>query len=262
MKRTLSIKFMWPELSLGDRVRMAAKHGFDGVELWDWRGEDVEGCAQACRETGIELTAFFGHSRGGLADPDQIDEVEAALAESIAVARRVGALQLFMFSDELSADGEMRRKPPSLIRARRMRSVVEGLRRCARLLNGTAIHLVVEAVNTYSVPGYFLSHTEDAIDVVRQVGHAHVGLVIDTFHHQMADGRLLDHVIEGLPYLSALHISDVPDRRPPGMGEIDFKGIRRVLDEHGYDGQITFEVIPVNGDSEGAVAAIKKALPF
>lgn len=253
---------MWPELSLADRVRRAARHGFDGVELWDWRGEDIDGCAQACRETGIELTAFFGHSRGGLADPDQLDELESSLSESIAVASRVGARQLFMFSDELTAEGEMRRQPPPLIAPRRIRSMVAGLRRCAQKVEGTNIELVLEAVNTHSVPGYFLSHTAHAIEVVRQVDHPHVRLVIDTFHHQMTEGDMVDHVVEGLPYLTSLHVSDVPDRRPPGTGNIDFSAVKRALDAHGYDGLLTFEVIPLGGDSEGAVTSIKKVFPF
>jgi hydroxypyruvate isomerase len=262
VKHTLSIKFMWPELPLAERVRAAARDGFDGVELWDWRGEDIDGCSVACRETGTELTAFFGHSRGGLADPDQIAELEAALAESIDVAQRVDARQLFIFSDELSPDGEIRRQPPPLIRARRMRAMVDGLRRCARLVEGTRIELVVEAINTFSVPGYFLSDTGDAIMLVREVDHPNVRLVIDCFHHQMSEGRLVDHLVEGLPYLAAIHISDVPDRRPPGMGEINFQAVRQALAEHNFDGQLTFEIVPVNGDSEGAVAAIKAAFPF
>jgi hydroxypyruvate isomerase len=262
MKRTLSVKFMWPELSLADRVRAAARHGFDGVELWDWRGIDLDECLDAIRDTSTELTAFFGHSRGGLADPGQLDELERALSESIEVAIRVGARQLFMFSDELSPEGVITSRPPPLIKARRTRAMVDGLRRCARLVAGTQITLVVEAVNPYSVPGYFLSDTGDAIDLIREVDHPSVRLVIDCFHHQMSGGRLVEHIAEGLPYLAALHIADVPDRRPPGLGEIDFVTVRRALELHGYDGQLTFEVMPVEGDSEAAVAAIKAAFPF
>jgi hydroxypyruvate isomerase len=262
VKHTLSVKFMWPEVSTADRIRAAARHGFDGVELWDWRGEDLDACVEAIRETGIELTAFFGHSRGGLADPGQIDVLEGALSESIVVAQRVGADQLFMFSDELSPDGDMTSKPPPLIKARRTRAMVEGLRRCAGLVKGTGVTLVVEAINQISVPGYFLSDTGDAIDLIREVNDPGVRLVIDCFHHQMSGGPLVEHIVEGLPYLAALHISDVPDRRPPGLGEIEFGAVRRALDEHGYDRQLTFEVRPVDGDSDGAVAAIKAAFPF
>lgn len=261
-KHTLSIKFLWPQLSLADRARLAARHGFDGVELWDWRGEDVDGCGSTCHEVGIELTAFFGHSYGGLADPTQLDELQAALAESIAVAERVGARQLFMFSDELSPDGEIRRMPPSLIHARRERAMVEGLRSCARLVEGKRVELVVEAINSASVPGYFLTDPALAISLVREVNHPQVRLVFDCFHHQMTSGRLLENLVEALPYTTSVHVADVPDRRPPGTGEIDFAAVRTALEEHRFAGHVCFEVKPTAGDSEAAIEAIKTIFPF
>lgn len=261
-KHTLSIKFVWPQASLADRARLAAGHGFDGVELWDWRGEDVDSCAVACHEAMIELTAFFGHSYGGLADPTQLDELQAALAESIAVAERVGARQLYMFSDELSPDGEIRRKPPSLIPARRERAMVEGLRSCARLVEGKRLELVVEAITSASVPGYFLTDSARAISLVREVNHPQVRLVFDCFHHQMTSGRLLEHLVEALPYTTAIHVADVPDRRPPGTGEIDYVAVRKTLERHHFDGHLCFEVQPAADDSEAAIAAIKAIFPF
>jgi hypothetical protein len=35
-----------------------------------------------------------------------------------------------------------------------------------------------------------------------------------------------------------------------------------VLEQQGYDRQLTFEVVPVDGESEAAVAGIKEVFPF
>ena len=140
--------------------------------------------------------------------------------------------------------------------------MLDGLRRCAALADGLDIELVVEAVNDYSVPGYFLNRTKDAIDLVRLVDHPKVRLVIDTFHHQMASGRLADHIVEGLPQLASLHVSDLPDRCPPGWGEINFAAVKQTLRDHGYDGQLTFEIKPVGGDSDAAIQAVNAAFPL
>ncbi len=75
MKHSVSITFMWADEPLPERVRRAAAHGFDRVELWDWRGEPIDEVAEACRETGVELAGFFGHSYGALCDPEQHDRV-------------------------------------------------------------------------------------------------------------------------------------------------------------------------------------------
>jgi hydroxypyruvate isomerase len=61
--------------------------------------------------------------------------------------------------------------------------------------------------------------------------------------------------------VSAVHVADVPGRGAPGTGEINFHSIRRVLDEHGFDRQITFEVVPT-GDPDEAIAACKAVFPF
>jgi hydroxypyruvate isomerase len=64
-----------------------------------------------------------------------------------------------------------------------------------------------------------------------------------------------------LPSIASVHIADVPGRGAPGSGEINFHSLRRVLEERGYDRQLTFEVVP-DGDSDAAVAACKAVFPF
>lgn len=261
MRYSVSLRFMWADLPLPERVRRAAAHGFDAVELWDWRGEDVDGCAAACRETGVELAGFFGHSYGGLLDPAQRDEVLSALAESVAVAERVGARQLHMFSDDIG-EGSVIRTPPPLPWAEKLRSCVEGLRAAVQLIDGRPMELMVEAINDVVVPGYFLRDAGLSLALVRAVDHPQVAISYDCFHQQMAGGRLIDTLVPALPWTTAVHVADVPGRGPPGTGEINFHGIKRVLDQHGFDRQITFETVPADGDSDAAVAAMKAVWPF
>jgi hydroxypyruvate isomerase len=261
MKHSISIKFMWGDLPLRERAARAAAHGFDAVELWDWRGEDIDGLAEVCRGAGIEIAGFFGHSHGGLRDPSQRDEVLSSLAETIDVAKRVGATQLHMFSDDIGPNSDIR-KPPSLTWEAQWRSCVEGLKECVKLVEGTGMELVVESINTVFVPGYFLETAGQALALCRAVDHNQVVMFFDCYHQQLVAGRLIDNLIEALPYTTAVHIADVPGRHQPGTGEINFHGIKQVLDERGFDRQLTFEVDPLSGDSEAAVAAIKEVWPF
>lgn len=261
MKHSVSIKFMWGDLPLRERAVRAAAHGFDAVELWDWRGEDIDGLAEACRGQGIEIAGFFGHSHGGLRDPSQRDEVLSSLAETIDVAKRVGATQLHMFSDDIGPNSDIR-KPPSLTWEAQWRSCVEGLQECVKLVEGTGMELVVESINTVFVPGYFLETAGQALALCRAVDHEQVVMFFDCYHQQLVAGRLIDNLVEALPFTTAVHIADVPGRHQPGTGEINFRGIKRVLDERGFDRQLTFEVVPLNGDSDAAVAAIKEVWSF
>jgi hydroxypyruvate isomerase len=259
VRYSVSIRFMWSDLPLSERARRAAEHGFTDVELWDWRGEDMDALADACRESGIAIAGFFGHSRAGLIDPAQREELLALLAESVEVAERVGARQLHMFSDDREPGGFA--KHPPLTEAAMRRSCVEGLRACVQLVEGKPMELVLEAINGVFVPGYFLRDTGAALELCREIDHPQVTMFFDCFHQQLSGGRLIDSLVESLPWVASVHVADVPGRHEPGTGEINFRSIKRVLEEHGYDRQLTFEVTP-SGDSEAAVAAIKEIFAF
>jgi hydroxypyruvate isomerase len=257
MKRSVSIKFMWADLPWAERVRRAAAAGFDRVELWDWREpDDIDELAAVAQESGIEIAGFFGHHQGGLANPDDLELVLASLAEAVAVAERVGAEQLHVFSDGMRRPEGHVTKPPPITRDERQEAAIEGLRQCVKLIEGKPMELCVESINTVFVPGYFLADSDMAVALCREVGHPQVTMFFDCFHQQLVGGRLTDHLLHALPWTSSVHIADVPGRHQPGAGEINFRHIRRVLETAGYDRQLTFEVIPRDGDSEAAVAAI------
>ena len=260
MRHSVSIKFMWADLPLPERARQAAAHGFDLVELWDWRGEDIDGLAAGCREAGIGIAGFFGHSHASLIDPAQRTTLLELLAETVEVAKRVGARQLHMFSDDRRADGFA--KHPPLTDAAMRRSCIDGLRECVQLVEGTPMELVVEAINGVFVPGYFIADTGAALELCREIDHPQVTMFFDCYHQQLSGGRLIDNLVDALPWVTSVHVADVPGRHQPGTGEINFRSIKRVLDEHGYDRQLTFEVVPLNGDDDAAVAAIKEIFPF
>jgi hydroxypyruvate isomerase len=263
MKRSVSIKFMWADLPWPERIRRAAAAGFDRVELWDWREpDDIDELSAVAQESGIEIAGFFGHHQGGLANPDELDLVLESLRETVAVAERVGADQLHVFSDGMRRPEGHVTKPPPLTHDQRQEAAANALRECLKLIEGKPMELCVESINTVHVPGYYLADSEMSVALCREVGHPQVTMFFDCFHQQLVGGRLTDHLLHALPWTSSVHLADVPGRHQPGAGEINFHHIRRVLGTAGYDRQLTFEVIPLDGDSDAAVAAIKEVFPF
>ncbi len=261
MKYSLSLQFVWTDLPFPERARRAAAHGFDRVDLWDWRGTDIDELARVCRSEGIEIAGFFGHREGSLIDPSQHDLVLDRLRQSVEVAERVGARQLHMFTNEIG-EGSAIRKPPPLTWQAQWQACIEGLWAGLELLQGRPMELVLEAINDVFVPGYFLRDVGHALALCRALDHPQVRMSFDCYHQQLVGGRLIDNLRECLPYSSRVDIADVPGRGPPGTGEINFHSIRRVLEVEGYDGQVTFEVVPAGGDSEKAMADIKTVFPF
>jgi len=257
VKHSVSIQFMWADLPFPDRARCAAEHGFDRVDLWDWRGFDIDELAETCKDVGIEIAGFFGNREGSLIDPSQRKLAVGRTAAALEVAKRVGAGQLHMFTDEIGPGGVVR-KPPPLTWEAKWRSCQDGVEACLEVVDGEPVTLVLEAINDVYVPGYFFNDVGQVLAMCRAIDHPQVRMSFDCFHQQLSGGRLIDNLREALPYCARVDIADVPGRGQPGSGEINFHSIRRVLDEEGFDGQITYEVVPVDGDSERAVADIKR----
>lgn len=261
MKFSVSLQFMWTELPFAERVRRAASHGFDRVDLWDWRDVDIDLLSETCRTEGVALGSFFGHRQSGLADPSQRDRMLEELSASVEVARRVGASQLHTFSDGIGPGGVIR-KPPPLPREARYQSCVEGLEEAVGLVEGTGITLVVEAINNIYVPGYFWDEVGITVALCRAVDHPRVRLAFDCYHQQLSGGRLTDHLREALPWMARFDVADVPGRGQPGTGEINFAHLRRVLESEGYEGLVSFEVDPVAGESDVAAGACRELFGF
>lgn len=261
MRYGVSLQFMWTELSFPDRVRKAASWGFDQVDLWDYRDVGIDELGETCRLEGVALGGFFGHRRGGLADPSQRGRVLEELAASVEVAERVGATQLHTFSDGIGPGGIIV-KPPPLTREARYQSCVDGLREAVKLVEGTGITLAVEAVNNVYVPGYFWDEVGITLAICRAVSHPQVRLAFDCYHQQLSGGRLTDNLLAALPWMCRFDVADVPGRGQPGTGEINYPYLRRVLRSQGYDGLVSFELDPHGGDSDRAAQACREIFGF
>ncbi len=261
MRYSVNLQFMWTELSFPDRVRKAASFGFDQVDLWDWRDVDIDAVGDACRAEGVALGGFFGHRQGGLAHPDQHQQVLLELAASVETAQRVGATQLHTFSDGIGPGGVIA-KPPPLTWEARYTACIEGLGKAVALVEGTGIVLAVEAINNVYVPGYFWDEVGITVAICRAVDHPGVRLAFDCYHQQLSGGRLTDNLLAALPWMGRFDVADVPGRTQPGTGEINYPYLRQVLESQGYDGLISFELDPKGGDSDRAALACREVFGF
>ena len=53
-------------------------------------------------------------------------------------------------------------------------------------------------------------------------------------------------------------IADVPGRKEPGTGEINYRGVARALNDMGHRGSICMEAF-ASGDAEAALASFRAA---
>lgn len=94
---------------------------------------------------------------------------------------------------------------------------------------------VLEPINQYSVPGYFLSDFSYAIDTIKTVGSQNIKLMVDLFHLQMICGNIVNNLKEFSPFIGHVQIAQAPNRNEPDTcGELNLKFVLDELEKIGY----------------------------
>ena len=120
--------------------------------------------------------------------------------------------------------------------------------RRARSSRAAGIKLLIEPINTYDIPGFYLNRTQQALDILRDVGSDNLYIQYDIYHMQRMEGELANTIKANLPKIAHLQLADNPGRNEPGTGEINYRFLFGFLDAIGYDGWIGCEYKPKGND--------------
>ena len=92
---------------------------------------------------------------------------------------------------------------------------VSNLRDAAAELQRAGLKAVIEPINTYDIPGYYLNRTAQALTVMDEVGAANLFLQYDIYHAQRMEGELAATMEKHLARISHIQLADNPGRRHP-----------------------------------------------
>ncbi len=121
-------------------------------------------------------------------------------------------------------------------------NVIESLRMCSELVEGSGMKLVIEPLNGLrDHPGLFLTTIPQAYMICKAVEHTHCRIVNDLYHQQITEGNLIPNMDMAWEYIAAFHVGDHPGRQEPGTGEINYRNIFKHMYDKGYDGVICAE---------------------
>jgi hydroxypyruvate isomerase len=250
-----NISWLFPELPFAQRPAEVAKLGFTGIEFGFPSHTDMDALRSAREELGLQIVLFNQDvpvwersNRGYLSDPRRINEFKHKLDEALQLAERLQVLKIMLpagvdlpqFSEEQQRD-----------------CVVQNLLYAAPLAAQAAALLTIEMLNPIDNPGYFLTSSRQAIDIVQQVNRSNIRFQFDTYHIQLMEGHLAETLTENMPWIGHIQFADCPGRHEPGTGEIPFQKLPETIRAAGYDGYIGLEYIP---QALGA-GALQWALP-
>ncbi len=223
-----------------DRFAAASAAGFNAVEFLFPYDHPAQQVADTAKAAGLEVVLhnlpcgnWAGGERGVACLPDRVAEFRAGVTKAIEYATALGAPQLNCLAG-LAPAGD----------AAAHKTLVENVRFAADALGSAGIRLLVEPVNTRDVPGFFVTTTQQGLQVIDEAGSDNVRLQYDIYHAQVMEGDLLPTIERTLPRIGHIQIADNPGRNEPGTGEINYPYVFRRLDELGYAGWIGCEYKP------------------
>lgn len=128
---------------------------------------------------------------------------------------------------------------------------ISNLRYAATRLNAEGIVGLIEPINKYSVPGYYLNSFDQAIRVLKAVNSSSIKLQLDLFHLQLIRGDITHTISDVADYVGHVQIAQAPDRHEPDSeGEVNLKfALDKV--EASYGGWLGCEYTPANGTVAG-----------
>jgi hydroxypyruvate isomerase len=240
---------LYNEVDFLARFDAAAKSGFKGVEYlfpYDYPKEQLAECLQRNGLTQVLHNLPAGNwakgERGIACLPDRVGEFEDGVGKAIEYAKALGCRQVNCLAGIAPAHVSLEK-----IHA----TFASNLKFAAAKLGEAGIRLVMEPINTFDIPGFYLSRTKQAVDLINETGSTNLYVQYDIYHMQRMEGELANTIKAYLPLIKHIQLADNPGRNEPGTGEINYRFLFGFLDGIGYDGWIGCEYKPKAGTLEG-----------
>ncbi len=264
MEYTGYLDFWFTDRPMVERVEPMVHLGIQRVDVWSWRSQPMAELAAECRRVGAILNSAFDDEMGSLADPGDNELTLRSWNESLEMAARDGVEHLFLFSNQVDfINGRTitRRISSNYTEAEQYANTLKQTERILKLVEQTKVKVWVEALNEFHIKGGILVHNHDlAADWVRRIDHPQLRMVFDCYHQQRDSGNLIWGLEQYAGLYEAVHVADVPTRKDPGTGEINYVNVFRKLRELKFDGFIGLEFYPLTNEAE-ALEHIKAIFP-
>ncbi len=242
MRLIANISMLFTEVPLVERITLAARAGFDGVEIQFPYDQDSTSLRRASMENEMPIELINLHAgnwqagdRGLAALPERQSEFDQSVelctewAEVLDV-KKVNVLAGVAGTE--TASGDM------------FATLTKNLRHAAKRFASTNIEVQMEVINRFDVPGFFAADLETGLKIISMVDHPNLRLQFDFYHMVRTENSLVEAIKRAGDTIGHVQFADNPGRHQPGTGSIDFASAITALKSTGYRGAISAEYIP------------------
>jgi hydroxypyruvate isomerase len=237
-----NLTMLFSEVPFMERFAAARAAGFDAVEYLFPYAYGKEELVQALKKNNLvqvlhNLPAgnWDAGDRGMACDPARVAEFREGIPRAIEYASALGCGQVNCLAG----------KTPGGVNANQARAtLIANLQYAAPLLKKTGIRLLIEPINHFDIPGFFLTRTDQALAIIDDVGSDNLFVQYDIYHAQRMEGELANTLKNHLAKIGHIQLADNPGRNEPGTGEINYAWLFKHIDAIGYAGWIGCEYKP------------------
>jgi len=239
MKLSFNTETLFQGQSIYESMRRLHENGMNVIEFWSWHDKDLNRIKQLLDEYGMEVASIVVKLES-LVDPERREHIVRAVRESAEAAKFLGASRMVHtvgFEKEGLSRDQMRE------------SLVEGLKACIPALEETGVMTTIEPLNTkvdLELSGYYLNTSEEAFEIVREIGHPLVKVCYDIYHVQIMEGHVISRMTNNIHHIGHIQAAGNPGRHELYIGELNYDNIFDAIKQLDYDGYVGIEYFPIH----------------
>lgn len=248
-KLAANLSMMFNEVDFMERFGVAAKAGFKGVEYlfpYDFEKDELKAKLDQYRLVQVLHNLPAGDwdagERGIACHPDRVQEFQDGVGKTIEYATALGCKQVNCLAGI---------SPGGVSADVLQETFVSNLKFAANGLGKAGITLLIEAINTRDIPGFYLQTTAQGVGIIADVGSDNLKLQYDIYHMQIMEGDLAPTIQANLSMIQHMQLADNPGRHEPGTGEINYPFLFDAVEKMGYQGWIGCEYKPLTTTTDG-----------
>jgi len=254
-KFAANLTMLFTEAPFLERFALARRAGFSYVEYLLPYAFEIGALKEQLERHQLKQILFnlpcgewAAGERGIASHPDRIGEFQSGVAQAIDYARALGVSRLNCLAGKRVAPFSDEGHWNTLIR---------NVQFAARALEENGMTLMVEAINHFDLPTFFLNRTEQVIKLIDEAAMSNVFVQYDVYHAQREEGEIVATLRKIAARIGHIQIADNPARHQPGTGEINYGFVLKEIDAMGYEGFVGLEYIP-DPKSESSFGWIKE----
>ncbi len=244
-----NLSMLFTELPFMQRFAAARAAGFDAVEYLLPYAYPQEELAAQLQSHGLQQVLhnlpagnWDAGERGIACIPGREEEFRAGVAQAVAYATALHCPQVNCLAGKL---------PEGVTPGQAHDTLVANLRYAAAALKDAGIRLLLEPINPFDIPGFFVTRTGQALAIMDAAGSDNLYLQYDIYHAQRTEGELAATIERHLPRIAHIQLADNPGRHEPGTGEINWPWLLARIDTLGWRGHVGCEYKPRTSTADG-----------